>query len=117
MRNQQDVQILAERIRRALARIDHVTEQEKMGGVSFHMNGNMCIRAHSGDEILVRCTREQTETLLQELGARRFQMRGKSNMKGWLVVGPEGIDDQKRFSFWVKVALDHTQTLSAKKKR
>jgi hypothetical protein len=94
-----------------------VTEQEKMGGVSFHVKGNVCLRAHRGDEILVRCAREQTEALLQEPGARRFRMKGKSNMKGWLVVGPEGIDDQKRFSFWIKVALDYTQTLSAKKKK
>lgn len=101
---------LVGRLRKALSDVPHVKEQEKMGGVSFMVNGKMCVRAHSDGNLMMRCPPENTEELLTKKGASRFVMKGKPMMKGWLVISPEGTDNNKDFNFWVKTAVDYCQS-------
>ena len=108
---------LADRIREALSKIKAVDEQAKMGGISFMVNDKVCVRVFN-DEIMLRCEPEQTDELLTKKGARRFEMKGKPMMKGWLMIRPEGIKTKKDFDYWMNIALDYNQKIkSAPSKR
>lgn len=96
---------LAERIRAALTYQTGLTVKERMGGISFFINGKVAIRAHSDGAMMVRCLPEETEGLLRRNGVSRFEMQGKLQMNGWLLVSPEGMRDQKDFDSWIQVAL------------
>lgn len=97
---------LANRIRKAFSSVSGVKEQEKMGGISFMMNGKMLVRAHSDGTMMLRCKPEMTELLLQKKGVTRFEMKGKPMMKGWLLIHQEGMEKQKDFDDWIKVARE-----------
>jgi hypothetical protein len=97
---------LAGRIRDALAGRAQVEEQQKMGGISFLVNGKVCVRAHSDGGMLVRCEPKRTDELLAKKGARRFEMKGRPMMKGWLLIGPEATRSKKDLDYWVGVSLD-----------
>lgn len=83
-----------------------------MGGVSFMVNGKMCVGAHSGNGMLLRCEPEMTEELLLKKGARRFEMKGKNNMKGWLIITPEGTGSKKDFDYWITLAIEYNTKLN-----
>lgn len=105
--------MLANRIREALAHLSDVKEKPMMGGLSFMVNGKMCVRAHRNDELMLRCKPEMTDELLLKKGARRFEMKGKSNMKGWLLISPEGTSSKEDFKYWMKVAIDYNNELNS----
>lgn len=113
-----DSKKLANKIRAKLSHMPSVVEQPKMGGISFMVNGKMCVRA-AGEEIMLRCEPGMTEELLARKGARRFVMKGKPMMKGWLVISPEGFNSKKDFDYWIKIALDYNDKIKedSRKKR
>lgn len=94
---------LAAKIRAALACRPGVTEQRKMGGTTFLLDGQVCVRDHRG-ELMARCRPELTDQLLAKAGVRRFEMTGKREMKGWLIIEPEAADAE--FEFWIETALE-----------
>ena len=101
---------LANRIREALGNISAVEEQQKMGGISFMVHDKMCVRVFN-DEIMLRCEPGRTDELLTKKGARRFEMKGKPMMKGWLMISAEGIKTKKDFDYWMKIALDYNKKI------
>ena len=107
---------LIERIREALSEIDNVVEQKKFGGISFMVNDKMCVRANK-DDLMLRCEPEMTDELLTMKGARRFEMKGKTQMKGWLLVNARGTSNQKDFDFWMKIAVDYNKKAGTADKR
>lgn len=93
----------AERIRAALANRTGVTEQRKMGGTTFLVDGKVCVRDHRG-ELMARCRPSLTDELLVRPGVRRFEMAGKRGMKGWLVIEPGAAESE--LEFWIQTALE-----------
>ena len=96
---------LVERIRTALAGRAGLSEQRKMGGTTFLIEGKVCLRAH-GEELMVRCRPESTDELLGRAGVRRFEMKGKPDMKGWLLVDGSGFATEADFAFWIGTGLE-----------
>ena len=58
---------LADRIRKALTDFPDIKEKEKMGRLSFTLNGKMCVRVNNND-MMIRCQPEMTEELLYKKG-------------------------------------------------
>lgn len=102
---------LASRIRLALSAEGHVAEQPKFGGVSFNVNGKMCVRAQ-GDDIMLCCEPAMTDELLTKKGVTRFEMKGKPMMRGWLLISPDGTAAKKDFDFWIRIALEYNKKLA-----
>jgi hypothetical protein len=109
-------EILAAKIRKALTDISNVEEQHKMGGISFMINGKMCIRAHSDNGIMMRCEPAMTEELLRKKGVKRYEVKGKPQMNGWLLINEEGFANKKDLDFWINTALDYNNKLKDEKK-
>jgi TfoX/Sxy family transcriptional regulator of competence genes len=112
-------QSLADRVRRALAGHQGLTEKKMFGGVAFLVNGAMCVGVDKTD-LIIRCEKEETESLLAKTGVRVFDLSGGRPMKGWLLVGPEATKTAGEFKMWIDFALAWTakaQTTSKPAKR
>lgn len=105
-------EILAARIRKALARKKGIEEKKMFGGVGFLLNGNMLVGVWK-DSLIVRLGDEQGEEALLEPHVKPFDITGKA-MKGWAMVKPEGIEDDDQLKAWIQRAVKFVGTLAAK---
>ena len=106
---------LADRLREALAHLRKVEEKKMFRGVTFMVNGKMCLCV-SGDELMVRFDPALQETVAEKNGFRGMIMKGKE-YKGYGYVSPEGIKSKKDFDYWVALALDFNKRAKASKKK
>jgi TfoX/Sxy family transcriptional regulator of competence genes len=94
---------LAERIRRRLARRKGVVEKKMFGGVGFMLNDRMTVGIWK-DSLIVRIDPEDGDDALKEPHVRPFDITGRP-MKGWILVGPEGLRDDKQLNAWIQRAV------------
>jgi TfoX/Sxy family transcriptional regulator of competence genes len=97
---------LADRIRQVLAHLSSVREQRMFGGLSFMVDGHLCVGAHRSGGMLLRCDPAVVDEMLTRKGARWAEMKGKPMGKGWLLIGSEGMTSQEDFASWIGIALD-----------
>ncbi len=103
---------LAQRIRDTLARIRNIEEKKMFGGVGFLLRGNMLVGVWK-DSLIVRLGPSDGETALKEPHVKAFDITGKP-MKGWLLVEPEGVEDDDELKNWIERASKFVRTLPAK---
>jgi len=103
---------LAERIRQALARKRGVEEKKMFGGVGFLLHGNMLVGVWK-DSLIVRLGPEEGDEALKEAHVSEFNITGRS-MKGWVLVEPEGVEDDEQLTDWIERATEFVKTLPAK---
>jgi TfoX/Sxy family transcriptional regulator of competence genes len=106
---------LAERVRRQVGKRDGLSEKKMFGGLAFLLHGNMSCGIH-GDQLIVRIDLETTESALAEPGTRIFDITGRP-MKGWLLVGAAGLEDETALAKWVSRGLDYAASLPKKQSR
>ena len=105
---------LADRIREALTDIPRVEEKKMFRGVTFMVNGKMCVTV-SGDEMMCRIDPEIQNEALKKKGSRIVIMKGRQ-MMGWIKVSEEGFKNKKDFDYWIKLCLDFNAKAKASKK-
>ena len=103
---------LAQRIRDALARRPGIVEKKMFGGLAFMLNGNLlvCVWKNS---LIVRLGSVQGEKALREPHVREFDITGRP-MRGWVMIEPEGIDEDAQLEGWIALAEEFVLTLNAK---
>lgn len=106
---------LAQRIREVLGERDDIEEKKMFGGLSFLLNGNMSVGVIK-DDLCVRADPERYDDLLARPGAREFDFTGRP-MKGWLMVAPEGLEDDEALRAWVDESVRFAASLPAKQRR
>jgi TfoX/Sxy family transcriptional regulator of competence genes len=94
---------LAERIRTALARKKNIDEKKMFGGLAFMLNGNLLVGVWK-NSLIVRLGDEQGEEALLEPHVKPFDITGKP-MKNWVLVQPEGIEDDHQLKDWIQRAV------------
>ena len=104
--------ILVERIRHLLSRRRGITEKKMFGGVCFLLNGNMLVAVWV-DSLVARVGTEQAEMALTEPDVREMDLTGRP-MKGWIIVGQDGIDSDQQLTRWIDLSLTFVRTLPAK---
>jgi hypothetical protein len=103
---------LAERIRERV--IGEPVEEKKMfGGLAFLLGGHMAVAASGQGGLMVRCAPEETAALVEEPGASRMEMRGRS-MDGWLRVSADAVDGEPELDLWVDRGLAYARSLPPK---
>jgi TfoX/Sxy family transcriptional regulator of competence genes len=105
---------LADRVREALADTSDVEEMKMFRGVTFMVNGKMCVSV-SGDELMLRLEPELTEQLIEENGTRPM-IHGGKHMKGFIYISEERFRSQKDFDHWIKLALNYNPKAKSSKK-
>ncbi len=109
-----DNEKLIYRIREALAHLPEVKEKKMFRGVTFMVNGKMCLSA-GNDEMMVRIDPELHEKALAKKGCRTMEMKGRQ-YKGYVYVSAAGMETKKDFDYWVELALDFNQRAKASPK-
>jgi hypothetical protein len=100
---------LAERIRLRLALRKHVEEKKMFGGVGFLLHGNLLIGVWK-DSLIVRLGPEEGDEALKEPHVKEFDITGRA-MKGWVLVEPEGMEEDDQLSAWIQRAVRFVGTL------
>jgi len=103
---------LAERIRGLVARRRGVTEKKMFGGVGFLLNGNMLVGVWK-TSLIVRIGLDEYDDALREPHVGEFDITGRS-MKGWVMVEPDGIEDDEQLGQWIERATKFVKALPTK---
>jgi TfoX/Sxy family transcriptional regulator of competence genes len=103
---------LGQRLRERLAGTGEVTERRMFGGLSFLVDGNLCVGV-MGERLIARVGPDATAAALERPGSRLFDFTGRP-MKGWVTVGPGALEDDDALAGWVELALAYVRTLPPK---
>jgi TfoX/Sxy family transcriptional regulator of competence genes len=103
---------LSARIRQVLALRKAIEEKKMFGGAAFVLHGNMLVGVWN-ESLIVRLGREPAEQALLEPHVKEFDVTGRP-MRGWVMVDPEGIEDDNLLNDWIQRALNFVVTLPAK---
>ena len=105
---------LAERIRRGLDRKKGVEEKKLFGCIAFLLHGNVVVGVWK-DSLIVRHGPEGGDEAPLEPHVKEFDITGRA-MKGWVVVAPEGVEDDEQLTDWIERATKFAGTLPAQEK-
>lgn len=103
---------LARRVRPLMALRRGFSEKKMFGGVAYFLDGNLCVGV-SKDSLIVRVGLEAYEAALQEPHVATFGPV-KRAMRGWVLVGPEGLEEMASIRAWVERGVDFVETLPPK---
>jgi TfoX/Sxy family transcriptional regulator of competence genes len=103
---------LAERIRRALAGREGLSERKMFGGIAFMLNGNMCCGLTS-DALMVRVGADRFAAALAEPHARPMDFTGRP-MKGMVYVDPAGYATDAGLAAWIGRGVEFAASLPPK---
>ena len=108
-------QKLAERIRESLQHLKKVEEKEMMGGLTFMVNGKMCVGIIK-DELMCRIDPALHDQAVEKTGCRTMDFT-KRPMKGFVMVDDSGMKTKKEFDYWIGLALDFNKKAKSSKKK
>jgi TfoX/Sxy family transcriptional regulator of competence genes len=103
---------LAGRIRHGLARRKGIEEKKMFGGIGFLLNGNLLVGVWK-DSLIVRLGPDAGDEALKEPHVREFDITGKP-MNGWVLVEPEGVEEDDQLKGWIERALKFVKALPKK---
>jgi TfoX/Sxy family transcriptional regulator of competence genes len=103
---------LAERIRQVLGRRRGLQEREMFGEIGFLLKGNMYVGVWK-DSLIARIGPAHYSAALGQPHVAQFDITGRP-MNGWVLIGPEGIDDEPALRRWIYQAVEFVSTLPAK---
>lgn len=103
---------LAARIRDALARKKNIEEKKMFGCICFFLNGNALVGVWKNG-LIARLGPYEGEAALREPHVRAFDITGRP-MRNWVVVEPEGVEDDEKLQGWIKQAVKFVEKLPGK---
>lgn len=103
---------LAERVRDALREREGIAERRMFGGLAFLWEGHMVVGI-LGDALMARVGPDAYAASLRRPAAREMDFTGKP-MKGFVVVAPEGIEEDAALADWIDRCLAFAQSLPPK---
>jgi len=79
------------------------------GGIGFMLRGNLLVGVWK-DSLIARLGPSDGEKALAEENVRPFDITGKA-MKGWVLVEPEGIENDGQLQRWIQRATEFVKGL------
>ncbi len=104
--------LLADRIRHHLGGQKNIAEKKMFGGVGFLLAGNLCVGVWK-DSLVARLGPDHAAAALPQPFVGEFDITGRP-MKGWVLIAPEGIDEDEQLGKWIERAAAFVHTLPAK---
>jgi len=108
-------EVLTERVRVALADIPRVAEKRMFGGITFMVNGKMCISA-GHHRLMCRIDPELHETAIARRGARTVRMKGRA-YRGFVYVREEAVASRRDLHYWVRLCLAFNRRAKSSRRR
>lgn len=106
---------LAGRVRAALSGQRNVEEKKMMGGLTFMVNGKMCVGILH-DDLMARIDPGVHKAALQRKGCREMDFTGRP-MKGFVFVSPDGTESTKDLEYWIGLSLEFNKKAKASRKK
>lgn len=106
---------LVDRISTLLAGKAGIERKAMFGGVGFLRGGNMLVGVWKRS-LVVRIGPDAYDAALREPHVAEFDVTGRP-MKGWVLVGPEGVADDGPLAQWLARAEAFGATLASKPKK
>jgi TfoX/Sxy family transcriptional regulator of competence genes len=106
---------LADRIREALVNLPQVEEKKMMGGLTFMVNGKMCVGIVK-DELMCRIDPLKHDEAIEQVGCRTMDFT-KKPMKGFVFIDETGMKSKKDFDYWINLSLEYNSKAKASKKK
>lgn len=103
---------LADRIRQLASWHKGVVEKKMFGGIGFLLNGNMCVGVWQ-ESLIARVGPSRYKHALQQPFVHEFDITGRA-MTGWVMIAPEGIENNDQLQGWISLSMQFTGTLPAK---
>jgi len=107
--------VLAERVRGALADAPDLAERKMFGGIAFMVSGHMACGV-LGDDLMVRLGPEGAARALRAPHVRPMDFTGRA-MTSMVFVEAAGLGDDADLGRWVGAARDFVATLPPKPPR
>jgi TfoX/Sxy family transcriptional regulator of competence genes len=101
---------LGEKVRRALPKRAKVEEKRMFSGLTFMVNGKMCVSV-GRDKLMCRVDPALTEELAKRKGCRRVVMKGRA-LNGYFHVDREALGRKAEFDFWMNSALAYNRRIT-----
>src|SRR5258708_3417679 len=108
-------QALAARIRRQLADLPRIEEKEMMGGLTFMVNGKMCVGIIK-DELMCRIDPTVHDEAIKKAGCRTMDFTNRP-MRGFVLVDDRGMKTQEGVAYWINLALEFNKKAKSSKKK
>lgn len=105
---------LAERITALLKPKKGLVIKKMFGGICFMLKDKM-IAGIVENKLMIRCIRDEYESLLKKPHAGEMTFTGKP-MKGFLYVAPDGIKTDRQLQKWLDVGIEFVKKSPPKKK-
>ncbi|MBE7176035.1 MAG: TfoX/Sxy family protein [Mucilaginibacter polytrichastri] len=102
-------------LRTKLSDTEKVEERALFQGISFMVDGKLCIGVR-GDEIMCRVGPHVYAEALEKNGVRPM-MHGKSAMKGYVFVDESALGRDADLQYWVDLCLAFNPEAKASKKK
>jgi len=106
---------LTNRLREALADTSKVVEKKMFSGVTFMVNGKMCISA-GDDRIMCRIDPTRHEEALTKKGSSTVRMGGRDYI-GYIYVKEDAIRGARDLNYWLALCLDFNKVVKASPKK
>ena len=103
---------LARRVREVLGPRPGISERRMFGGLAFLLDGRMFVGI-SGSRLMARVGAERYQDALALPHVREMDFTGRP-MKGWIMVEPDGIEEDERLHDWIERSKDFVRTLPKK---
>ncbi len=102
------------------ARIDEIMEdwesyekKRMFGGICYLKSGNMAFGIWR-DHLIVRCGTERHKECLRAKHTKEFDVTGRP-MSGWVMVAPDGIEEDSDLEKWIRTGDNYASTLAPKR--
>lgn len=106
---------LTSRVRSALSKVSFVEEKRMFSGITFMVDGKMCISV-GDDRLMCRIDPDRLDEALRRKACRTVVMKGRE-YKGFVYVNQKGIDSKEDFDYWIDIALDYNKVAKATGKK
>ncbi len=103
---------LAERLQEHLCERPGMSPKKMFGGIGWLLNGNMCVGVYQ-EWLIIRVGVEAAKKVFADAHTKPMDITGKA-MKGWAMVGPEGVSEDEHLERYLIMAIDFVQTLPPK---
>ncbi|MGH2645352.1 MAG: TfoX/Sxy family protein [Chitinophagaceae bacterium] len=94
---------LTKRVRAALSHLKDVEEKKMFSGITFMVNGKMCISV-GDDRLMCRFDPSLHKEVLKHKDCRTVEMKGRK-YKGYVYVSEEAIPSKDELDYWIRLAL------------
>lgn len=102
---------LADRVRESLNELPGIEEKKMFRGITFMVNGKMCVSV--GDNELMLCINPTIQKdVLSRKGCRVMIMNGRE-YKGYILINEDGMRTKEDFDYWISIALDFNKIAKA----